>query len=109
MTHERWFCPACTREWVWAHAWDESQGCPTCHAAPVERVTYSSRMRGFDIPRGRNGLPASPDNPAVNEPEFVKVIEPIVAQPHPAVFISSETPLTLHTQAAPVAYDGGYL
>lgn len=51
MKQRRWFCSVCQREWLYAHGWDESQGCPACHSPRIERLTYTPTIRGLDLPR----------------------------------------------------------
>lgn len=51
MKQKRWFCSVCQREWLYAHAWDESHGCPVCHSPRIERLTYTPEVRGLDLPR----------------------------------------------------------
>jgi len=47
----RWLCDQCGREWVWAHEWDERQGCPLCRGTNIHQVKYAPDFPGADIPR----------------------------------------------------------
>jgi hypothetical protein len=61
MTHTRWHCATCAREWVYAHHWSPEQGCPGCHSSQVTQVTYQPLFPGGDLPRD----PVAPTPPAV--------------------------------------------
>lgn len=67
MTQIRWYCRACTREWVYAYHWTPAQGCPACRSAAIEQVTYQPVFLGADIPR--DGTTQMTDEPIAVDAE----------------------------------------
>lgn len=61
ITHRRWLCDTCHREWLFARNWTEHDGCPGCHGSAIRLVEYRAEPGG-DIPRGevRPVLDAAP-------------------------------------------------
>ena len=57
MTQRRWFCDACTREWLpntsaaGADPWTPLKGCPSCQSAEIHETEYRAEFPGGDIPR----------------------------------------------------------
>jgi len=76
MTHKRWYCADCRREWVMALAWDEAT-CPRCASAHIERVTYTPIFPGADYHHpsvGEVTIQPSPVPPAI-DPKRVLIAE----------------------------------
>jgi len=93
MEQRRWICRNCNREWVWAHDWDEANGCPVCQGiekregADVERVVYSAAFPGSDVPRGDA-------TPVINTPEeLIAALD--AAQPAPLALVAAPAPANL--------------
>jgi len=63
MTHTRWHCDNCDREWVYAHCWSPEDGCPGCHSLDIAQVTYQAEFPGGDLPRA--------DAPPITPPVIV--------------------------------------
>jgi hypothetical protein len=57
MTQTRWFCATCSREWVHARGWTETDGCPGCHSSQVRQVTFTAAFPGGDLPRRPQDVP----------------------------------------------------
>lgn len=57
MTHTRWFCQHCQREWLpnanaaGAFPWTPDCGCPGCQSHAIQEITYTPSFPGGDIPR----------------------------------------------------------
>lgn len=56
MLHSRWYCHGCHREWVYAHHWHVSDGCPICRG-DVTQETYDAAFPGADLPRSGVSTP----------------------------------------------------
>lgn len=44
----RWYCPDCLRQWVYARNWEPGATCPTCGGVQVQRVSYPAAFPGGD-------------------------------------------------------------
>jgi len=68
-TFTRWFCSACTREWVDAWQWAPTQGCPACASPAIGRVEFTPAIPGLDIPRERVAVQPPPEPICVDSDE----------------------------------------
>ncbi len=79
MTHQRWVCRDCEREWLYAHHWTPEQGCPACRSMQVEQVTYQAAFPGADVPRS-----------GATEMSAVAPVAPVVQKPPTALIADEE-------------------
>jgi hypothetical protein len=79
MKQQRHYCETCKREWVYAHSWDESQGCPGCHSSAIGIVEYRADFPGGDIPRSLR--PVEAPTPVEVEPVAAGLVLTMKQQP----------------------------
>ena len=48
MTHRRWYCPECRRQWLYANRWIPGSNCPACGGQYVQQVDYDAPFPGGD-------------------------------------------------------------
>jgi hypothetical protein len=54
---QRWFCPACLREWLYARSWSPESGCPACQCDEIRLVPFRPAYPGADLPREEEPMP----------------------------------------------------
>ena len=111
MTQQRWFCAACSREWVHGGAgtlsarrvvggppryegryWEPALGCPACQSQQIELKVYSAAFPGADFQTKAEDIPIGAD-----------VVERPIAEPSEACL----TPYTRENLLLAMAGGGG--
>lgn len=75
MTHRRWLCADCDREWLGPDEtlsvsngvkWRPEDGCPGCQSPHIAQVVYTPEFRGGDIRRSETPLLTAEQRAAVD-------------------------------------------